>query len=153
MLIYSPHISSRLLYIATWLGEQTGTTPVCTDDQMVFEKSEEIKLNYSDSRISQEEIWIKPAGLLNQVGIEPQFILVSGIHQLPTFFRNESDLGFDYLAAAFYLISRYEEYKFIREDLYGRYPHDNSIALSNHFLQRPLVDEWTLLLITKINTI
>ncbi len=153
MLIYSPHISARLLYIAAWLGEQTGTTPVCTDDQMVFEKSEEIKLNYSESRISQEEIWIKPAGLLNQVGIEPQFILVSGIHQLPTFFRNESDLGFDYLAAAFYLISRYEEYKFIREDLYGRYPHDNSIAFSNHFLQRPLVDEWTLLLITKIRMV
>jgi len=153
MLIYSTHISPRLLYIAAWLGEQTGTTPVCTDNKTFFEKSEEIKINYSDSRISEQEIWIKPEGLLNEVGIEPQYILVSGTHQLPNFFRNESDLGFDYLAAAFYLISRYEEYKFIREDLYGRYPHDHSIAFINHFLQRPLVDEWTILLLNKISMV
>jgi len=153
MLIYSPHISSRLLYIAAWLGEQTGTTPVCTDNEIIFEKSEEIKINYSESRFSPQEIWIKPEGLLKEYDIQQQWVLVSGIHQLPTFFRNDSDLGFDYFSAAFYLISRYEEYKSYREDLYGRYPHNHSIAFINHFLHRPIVDEWTLHFINKIRMV
>ncbi len=153
MLIYSPHITPRLSYIAAWLGEQTGSTPLCTDDQLSFEKSEEIKINYSEYRISQQEIWIKPQGLLNESGIKHQKIEVSNIHELPVFFKNESDLGFDYLSASFYLISRYEEYLPFEKDIYGRFPHDGSIAFRNDFLQRPLIDEWTLLLLKKIRVV
>ncbi|MFO0415387.1 MAG: hypothetical protein ACK50E_07010 [Bacteroidota bacterium] len=43
MLIYSPHISPRLLYIATWLGEQTGTTPVCTDNKTFLKRVKKLK--------------------------------------------------------------------------------------------------------------
>ena len=153
MLIYSPHITPRLRYIAEWLGEQTGTTPLCTDDQIAFEKSEEIKINYSLNRISQQEIWIKPQGILNESGIQQQIIYVGKIHELPVFFSNNSDLGFDYLSAVFYLISRYEEYFPFINDIYGRYPHHDSIAFRNHFLHRPIVDEWTLLLLKKIRVV
>lgn len=153
MLIYSPHITPRLQYLAAWLGEQTGTIPLCTDNKILFEKSEELKINYSDNRISKQEIWIKPAGLLNEKGITQHRVEVCKIGRLQIFFRNESDLGFDYLSAAFYLISRYEEYFPFEEDLYGRYPHTDSIAFRNNFLQVPLVDEWTLLLMNKISMV
>ncbi len=51
-------------------------------------------------------------------------------------------MGFDVLAAGFYLISRYEEYLPYERDGYGRYAHQQSMAYQNDFLHRPLVDEW-----------
>ena len=61
---------------------------------------------------------------------------------MPIFFANESPTRFDFLAAAFYLITRYEEYLPHHLDAYGRYAHTNSVAFKNGFLHRPLVNEW-----------
>jgi len=52
------------------------------------------------------------------------------------------DLPFDILSAAFYLVSRYEEYLPHRSDAYGRYDHRDSLAWTGGFLDRPLVDIW-----------
>jgi hypothetical protein len=152
MLIYSTHITPRLQYVAEWLGEQTGTTPVFTDNQISFEQSSEIKINYSDSRISNDEIWIKPQGLLNETNIHHVSAAAANRNHFPVLFENESDLGFDYMSAVFYLISRYEEYFPYQKDIYGRYPHQDSAAYRNNFLDRPLIDEWSELLIKKIKT-
>jgi hypothetical protein len=51
-------------------------------------------------------------------------------------------LPFDLFAAAFYLLSRYEEYLPHEQDLYGRFAHTNSVAHRFNFLHRPLIDQW-----------
>jgi hypothetical protein len=142
MLIYSPHITSRLLYIANWLGEQTGMHVACTNDRQVFEQEKGICINYSSANIKEQAFWIQPQGLLFENYIKELEIQIEDQNNLPIFFRNESDPGFDFFSAAFFLMSRYEEYLTDERDLYGRYPHTKSIAYRFHFLNRPLIDEW-----------
>jgi hypothetical protein len=57
---------------------------------------------------------------------------------------DQGDFKFDIFSAAFYLISRYEEYLPHTLDDYGRYDHQNSLAFQSGFLSRPLVNEWLL---------
>jgi hypothetical protein len=58
------------------------------------------------------------------------------------FFPATGDLEFDLPAAAFYLLSRYEEYLPHRKDNYGRFSHEDSLASREGFLKTPLVNEW-----------
>jgi len=51
-------------------------------------------------------------------------------------------LPFDIFAAAFYLISRYEEYLPHETDEYGRFAHSNALAYRENFLHVPLVNIW-----------
>jgi len=51
-------------------------------------------------------------------------------------------MGFDLLAASFYLISRYEEYLPHQKDAYGRFDPVSSLAEKEGFLERPLVNLW-----------
>jgi hypothetical protein len=61
----------------------------------------------------------------------------------PCFFTNlYRRNSFDLFAAAFYLITRYEEYEHFIPDNFQRYNHEASIAFRYHFLDRPIVDEW-----------
>jgi hypothetical protein len=50
------------------------------------------------------------------------------------------------LAAAFYLVSRYEEYLPVEKDQHGRFMAEKSFAFSNGFLETPLVNHYALLL-------
>jgi hypothetical protein len=62
---------------------------------------------------------------------------------LPYFFSsNNSDWHFDIFSAAFYLLSRYEEYLPNQADTHGRFAAENSLAYRAGFLQQPLIDEW-----------
>ena len=60
----------------------------------------------------------------------------------PVFFRTEGDFPFDIFAAAFFLVSRYEEYLSFQPDIYGRFPHQASLAFRENFLNIPLVNYW-----------
>jgi hypothetical protein len=51
-------------------------------------------------------------------------------------------LGFDLFSAVFYLLSRYEEYLPYSPDLYGRFPHEKSLAFQHGFLHQPMVNIW-----------
>ena len=60
----------------------------------------------------------------------------------PAFFKTEGDFPFDIFAAAFFLVSRYEEYLLFQPDKYGRFPHQASLAFRENFLDFPIINYW-----------
>ncbi len=107
------------------------------------------RINYSHQRLLQNELLIIPVGLMHESTIQPQVIeMVTWQHadstgdSLPAFFPSPGDVPFDLFGAAFYLLSRYEEYLPAKTDAYGRFAHTESIAFRESFLHRPLVNEW-----------
>ncbi len=151
MLIYAEQDSPRLRYIAEFAGRQTIGEPFrLTQDVDEYRNSAFPKINYSDIALQEGEIWIPPNGLLFEKNCKEQTIQCSEFNGLKIFFQNNSELGFDILAASFYLISRYEEYLPHRGDEYGRYSHLNSLAYKNEFLDQPLVNKWMAVLRKKL---
>ncbi len=143
LLIYTEHNTSRLNYIAgvlfsSVLPVQFKVTSV-KDNFLIYTGP---KINYSNARISDKEIWIKPHPLLFENGIQEQQINCFEWNGLKAFFKTGGDIPFDIFSASFYLISRYEEYLPHTKDEYGRYGHKNSLAFRENFLHLPLVNLW-----------
>jgi len=139
LIIYATHITNRLQYIVHTLFE---ADVVLTDNTNDYQSSPLFKINYSSTKIMDNELWMKPHGLLFEKHIEVQQIDCFYWNGLTAFFKTEGDIPFDVLAASFYLIARYEEYLPNDKDEHGRYHHTNSIAYQNNFLHLPLVDLW-----------
>lgn len=57
---------------------------------------------------------------------------------------DSGSLGFDMFGAAFYLVSRYEEYLPHFKDRHGRYKVEDSLAYKADFLGKPLINFWAL---------
>jgi len=100
------------------------------------------KFNYSDTALTNDELWIMPHGLLHETGIQQQDITCFEWNGLKAFFATQASVPFDVLAASFYLLSRYEEYLPYEPDMYGRFPHTASVAYKEGFLDLPLVNLW-----------
>ncbi|HVZ95622.1 MAG TPA: polysaccharide deacetylase family protein [Chitinophagaceae bacterium] len=144
LLLYLPQITSRCKYIfdKIFTGE-LGLSYTTTSEPLLFKNYPGKKINYSDKRFS-DEIFIKAAALLFENTIHATDLHISEKNGLKVLFTNDSscDAGFDIFAAAFYMISRYEEYLPFTPDQYGRFDAKDSIAYKNDFLQIPVVDRW-----------
>jgi len=140
LLIYSSISSSRLEYIcATLFNKEV----LITTDKLAYLNSTSAKVNYSDEKFSDQDFKITPVGLLFQQNIQDQQIHCFEWNGLTRFYKTESgSLPFDIFSAAFYLISRYEEWLPFLPDQYGRFAHTNSLAHKNNFLHLPLVQLW-----------
>lgn len=140
LLIYSSISSSRLEYIcATLFNKEV----LITTDKLAYLNSTSAKINYSDEKFSDQDFKIAPVGLLFQQNIQDQQIHCFEWNGLTRFYKTESgSLPFDIFSAAFYLISRYEEWLPFLPDQYGRFAHTNSLAHKNNFLHLPLVQLW-----------
>ena len=143
LLIYSPDITNRLDYTINLIFEGVIKTEYkLTTDRKIFEDYKGQKINYSNSFIA-DAFNIFPFGLLSSYKIELQPIDVFKNELFPAFFKTQgSDFPFDVFSAAFYLVSRYEEYLPYSKDFYGRFPHTNSLAFRENFLHLPLVNIW-----------
>ena len=141
MLLYTPHITPRLQYIAPLVLQ---AAVQFTSNQQAFAAYNGIRINYSPTAITSNEIWVQPFGLLEEQGIQQQGIQTFTWHNMPAFFQTGQGIGFDVFAAAFYLLARYEEYLPYEPDMYGRYAHTSSLAYKQNFLQLPLVNMWQL---------
>lgn len=143
MLLYTTNITFRVQYIAEFIGRQlTGSPLAVTNNKEEFIAYTNPKINYSNSRLTDEECWCHPQGLLFETTIQKQEICLYDNNGQPAFFKTGGDFGFDVLAATFYLLSRYEEYLPHSKDEYGRYAHTNSLAYKEGFLNQPLVNKW-----------
>lgn len=138
--IFTTHISPRLEYIITVLFKGAANL---TNSQESYVLSEGPCINYSSLPINKG-IQIVPVPLLTETGIRDQNIKMDDWQELPVFFVTKGDLPFDLFAAAFYLVSRYEEYLDHKKDRYNRYDPGNSLAGRYKFLDIPLVDYWML---------
>ena len=101
------------------------------------------KITYSKEPI-QDEFFVLSNKLLFEQGIVNFELYLEKWDNFPCFFstNERSNLPFDIFAASFYLLSRYEEYLPHVKDHHGRYPHTESLAYKNNFLEIPLVDIW-----------
>jgi hypothetical protein len=143
MLFYSDQNTPRLEYILDLVNNEIFNEPLrLTSDKSAFISYDGAKLNYSRERLSENEFLIIPHGLLFETGISHQQITRFDISGTPAFFQIEGDFPFDIFSAAFFLVSRYEEYLPFEPDKYGRFPHQASLAFKEGFLEIPLINRW-----------
>ena len=143
MLFYSEHTSPRLVYMLDLIGNEILSEPIrLVSDKEAFKNYSEPKINYSSDRISGEEYFIRPHPLIFGTGIREQSITCFDFNNRPAFFKTGGDIPFDIFSAAFYLLSRYEEYLPFEPDKYGRFPHQSSLAFKEGFLDFPLINFW-----------
>jgi hypothetical protein len=144
VLIYSHISSSRLQYICSFIfKEQLGLDFKLTIDSEAFKNHEGAKINYSDSKIVDDEFYIQNHPLLFENEIKPQEVFCFAANGSKAFFKTaDSDFAFDIFAASFFLLSRYEEYLPHEKDMYGRFAHENSLAYKEGFLNLPLINIW-----------
>ncbi|MGI6342732.1 MAG: polysaccharide deacetylase family protein [Bacteroidales bacterium] len=85
------------------------------------------------------------SSLLFEKHISPKLLDFGTYKNEPIFFCTSDEnslLPFDIFAASFYLVSRYEEYLPFEADAHDRFPAEESVALKNNFLHKPLVNIW-----------
>jgi hypothetical protein len=154
LLLYAHTITPRLEYITAWIQEHFIDAPIeLTDSTHRYSSYVGPRLNYSAQRISEQECWIEPNALLFEEDVRSLQVSVSDNGTFPILFCARGDMGFDVLAASFYLLSRYEEYLPGNPDIYGRFDHTRSMAFQHHFLHRPLIDEWMMVLMRRLQSI
>lgn len=148
VLVYTHKTTNRVRYIfRLYFNELLGADVRMTTDAEEFKAYAGVKLSYGFQPLG-DELFFLARNLLFETGISEQHISVSQSEGLPVFFTvgKQSALPFDLFAAAFYLVSRYEEYlPHIRDDL-DRFDAHNGLAYQNGFLTRPVVNHWALLL-------
>ena len=142
--IYTHTPSARFAYISKFLLETVlGIDFKHISHLSEFDPAQDQLLNYSNQRSSFNELYLSPHGLLSETDIRKLDIEVKNDQSLPYFFpSHNSDWHFDIFSAAFYLLSRYEEYLPNQADAHGRFAAENSLAYRAGFLQQPLIDEW-----------
>lgn len=144
VLLYTDQITPRLQYITAFFSTALFTNGLeLTTTKKRFCSYNGIKINYSAQAMADHELHIGNAGLLFEDGLKAQHIVCFNTNGYTAFFKTPGrDFSFDVFAAAFYLLSRYEEYLPHHTDAYGRYAHTNSLAFNNNFLHLPLVNIW-----------
>ena len=142
MIIYSPVITPRLRFTGDLISyELTGQPPVYTSDPVEFRNFGGIRINYSESSIS-DGYRIKPAGLMGETGVRKHDPVISAWKDQIVLFPVAGDHPFDIFSASFFLLTRYEEWLPYTPDEYGRFSFRDSIAWRGKFLDQPLVDKW-----------
>ncbi|MRR20774.1 hypothetical protein EG827_11365 [bacterium] len=140
--IYTPDITPRLEYVAEIIFSSVlGIEYEITNDRRKIGGNPAII--YSDEKV-REQFVIRPSGLLAATGVEPLEPEFELVDDLPVLFPSDSgSLRFDIFSAAFYMLSRYEEYLPFAPDVHGRYQGIRSLAFRKGFLQVPVVEVWS----------
>lgn len=143
IIIYSPYKSNRLEYVLDFVFINIlGTGYKLTTSESDFLTANLFRINYSHKDL-KTDLHIGSTGLLFETEVVEKEIYFTKWNDLPDFFqKHESEIPFDIFSAIFYLLSRYEEYLPYMPDEYNRFPHSQSIAFQNDFLNIPLVDLW-----------
>lgn len=148
LLIYTPRITNRLGYtIKIVFNTILRVEYTITTDQALFIKHDGPKLQYCEQRFCDAP-YIKCSHLLFETIIDEQptnYFSDKGSAALFPVYGRDLDLTFDLFASVFYIISRYEEYLPHREDKHGRFLAQDSIAYQNGFLDKAIIDRWSLI--------
>lgn len=151
LLIYVPKLTNRLGYtIHVVMRDILQAEFAITTDVAMFENHEGPRLCYGNQHYGGAATpFIKASQLLFETTIDDldcRFFMVGDTPALFPVFGRDAALPFDPFAAIFYMLSRYEEYLPHRKDEHGRYLSSESVASKHNFLQRPVVDEWAMML-------
>ncbi len=143
LLIFIKKFTTRCEYIFELIFKhEFGVEYAITTDITRFQAYSEEKINYANSRVTNE-LFIKASSLLFEDTIINHEIEIAHKNQTKVLYPNDDcDLGFDVFSAVFYMVSRYEEYFSFTPDKFGRFKATDSLAFQNDFLQKPIVDIW-----------
>lgn len=144
--IYSENKSPRLQYTLEILFKHClGLEYKLISNWEKFKEIDLPRINYSEKK-HKKSLRIVPAGLLFETDIKEQKIKVKQWEGMPCFFQSDKkgECPFDLFAAAFYQVSRYEEYLPYQSDAHGRFPFTESLAYKEGFLQMPLVNQYAM---------
>lgn len=153
ILVYCPQSGPRIRYIFKLiinglLKEELAFTN-STDEFKAFDGP---RINYSKEPAAGD-MFFEAEGLLSEKEIERKEIEMIRGSDVPAFFpvkNKRSAMPFDLFAAAFYLVTRYEEYLPFVRDEYGRFQAKDSLAWKEGFLDKPVVNIWAEMLTEKI---
>jgi hypothetical protein len=149
LLVLTPIISNRLTYIADLMIKvMLGIEVRFTTSVEEFTMFDGPKLSYTVEP-QTEGLFVEASGFLFETSIVPQHLKILMVDGIPVFFNTvnpRSALPFDPFAAAFYMVSRYEEYHSHKKDRIGRYLATESIAWTGKFLDLPIVHYWSRML-------
>ena len=146
LLIYTQKVTPRITYVFKHICTHILEIPIkFTSKIEEFIAHEGAKLSYGKQALGQE-FFIQKVELLMEQGFSELEIKVQPWEETICFFpvSESSDLPFDIFAAAFYLLSRYEEYLPHVKDEEGRFPASESLGIQESFLHKPVVDIWAL---------
>jgi hypothetical protein len=147
MLILVPKVSNRVRYIMNlMLTRLLGIDFQLTTSVADFEACENEKFSYGVST-SVANLFFASNGLLFESKIAGRelkhFSYQGGLVFFPEA-NPDSALPYDIFSAAFYLVSRYEEYLPHLRDHHNRFQAIGSDAFKNDYLHKPLVNFWSL---------
>ena len=143
--VYIEDISPRVGWVFKLVFEDLlGLNLNMTSDSSALSLSEQPVLNYSTAEASHL-LSVTPYGLLSETGLRSQDITMGQYESLPVFFSTGGgDMPFDPFSMIFYLVSRYEEYLPFQADAHGRFPHTESLAYKEGFLDIAIVNRLAL---------
>jgi hypothetical protein len=143
LVIYCPNTSERFRYIIGWLfKEQLKLNYRITNNA---EDLASLSFFISYGNAHPNSFSIPDAGLLWEQDVSQKEITSGNWSDVPVLFTVSgaaNSIPFDILSAAFFLLSRYEEYYAYTPDKHGRYPAEESILYKHGLLERPILDEW-----------
>lgn len=151
VLVYSHVLTPRLRYaIGSVLEVMLGLEHRVTDSRDEFSAHDGPKFSYTFSPLGNEPHF-QCSRLLFERGLAEHDIQVSvyqGVKVLFPLTQGHSVLPFDPFAAAFFMLTRYEEYMPHIRDHYNRFEATESLSYRHGFLQIPVVDHWALMVHT-----
>jgi hypothetical protein len=146
ILVYSTRISNRIRFTFNLLlVELAGFKIKITSDLTEFENYFGPKISYHSQPIG-DEIFFLSKPILFDNDIRDYNISIFDWEGLKVFFPTgkNSAMPFDPFGAAFYLVSRYEEYLPHFKDQHERFDAKESLAFQKGFLEKPVVNIWAL---------
>jgi hypothetical protein len=152
VLVYSSFHSNRLVYSLKYtLSELLGFEFQVTQDIAYFAQYNGPRINYSKSGIPGS-LQVEPVGLLSETGLSPFFPETENKNGTVVLFPARANplAFFDVFSAIFYMITRYEEHLPYTGDELGRFMPEDSIAFREGFLDEPVVNQWSLLLLSRM---
>lgn len=145
LFIYTPRITKRLNYIFKLFFNDLIRVPyILSSDMDKFQKFEDPKIVYGASS-ENHPLYFGSSKMLYESGISHDDLNTVEYKNLQVPFpvyQKGSVFAFDIFAAAFYFVSRYEEYMPYRKDEYGRFTAHESFTYKHAYLHKPIINIW-----------
>lgn len=144
ILIYVPQVTARLTYVfdIIW-ADILGANYKLTTNIDEFSAYEGPRFSYANEPIADEVFQQIGSDILFETGLKPQPINIyqqGELYGLYPVNNTVSLVSFDFLATAFMLVTRYEEYLAHRTDKHGRFRASASTQAKGDFLSKPMVN-------------
>ncbi|SEB01217.1 DUF7033 domain-containing protein [Pedobacter hartonius] len=147
LLVYVPLLTPRIKYIFNFIFNDILQTQVgFSSNVSEFRASDVAKITYGDQPEKDEPFFKQSDFLLSHTISAPTLKTTIFGDMIVPFAVDNSSLPFDVFAAAFYFVSRYEEYLPFKPGPEGNYPAEASLQSKLKLLEFPVIDGWALML-------